>query len=164
MRPAVNHISRAAQYSLTAKSVCRGFLLRWLDRLIALRERCTLVPLLGNHEEMALTARSDLEAVEAWLGCGGQATLDSYGSGGGLEMIPLEHWRFLAARGKVPQVEVPQPGSGVNPEFLGQHLAGPAAGSQGVRLPVTAIQRQHQAGPPPLVQWVAERRARQEKQ
>src|SRR4051812_44387852 len=68
-----------------------------LDQLIALAGRCRVVPLLGNHEEMALTARSDPEAVEAWLGCGGQAPPDSYGSRGGLEMIPPEHWRFLGS-------------------------------------------------------------------
>src|SRR5438128_9812854 len=66
-----------------------------LDQLIALEKRCRLIPLLGNHKEMALAARSDPEAVETWLGCGGQATLDSYGSGGGLGMIPPGHWRFL---------------------------------------------------------------------
>jgi serine/threonine protein phosphatase 1 len=67
-----------------------------LDQLIALTERCRLIPLLGNHEEMLLAARSDRWALDLWLHCGGARTLASYGSGAGLEAIPESHWAFLS--------------------------------------------------------------------
>jgi serine/threonine protein phosphatase 1 len=73
-----------------------------LDMLMALANRCHLVPLLGNHEEMLLTALYDPEALEGWLRCGGAQTVLSYGwaPGGprrGLTgLIPEEHWQFLA--------------------------------------------------------------------
>jgi serine/threonine protein phosphatase 1 len=73
-----------------------------LDLLIPLAGRCTLVPLLGNHEEMLLAARSDREALRSWLSCGGAAALRSYGWAPGgprralADLIPARHWRFLA--------------------------------------------------------------------
>jgi serine/threonine protein phosphatase 1 len=66
-----------------------------LDQLIALTVRCRLVPLLGNHEELLLAARSDAWSLEFWLACGGRATLASYGQDVGLGAIPDEHWGFL---------------------------------------------------------------------
>src|SRR5205823_5835151 len=48
-----------------------------LDCLIALSERCRLVPLLGNHEQALLEARAGVDPTN-WLGMGGTATLDSY--------------------------------------------------------------------------------------
>jgi serine/threonine protein phosphatase 1 len=65
-----------------------------LDRLIALGRRCRLVPLLGNHEQMLLEARSGLHPT-TWLGMGGLATLASYGPGRDLSLIPEEHFEFL---------------------------------------------------------------------
>ena len=65
-----------------------------LDRLIDLGRRCRLVPLLGNHEQMLLEARSGLHPT-TWLGMGGLATLDSYGPGRDLALIPEEHFEFL---------------------------------------------------------------------
>jgi serine/threonine protein phosphatase 1 len=65
-----------------------------LEQVISLARRCRLVPLLGNHEEMLLAARSGPAALKSWLICGGLATLESYGPGG-LQVIPAEHWRFL---------------------------------------------------------------------
>ena len=66
-----------------------------LDRLIELESCCRLVPLLGNHEEMLLSARHSRKALEFWLNCGGVSTLDSYGFGTRLANIPERHWRFL---------------------------------------------------------------------
>ena len=65
-----------------------------LDRLLKLSEQCRLISLLGNHEEMLLEARSGLHPT-TWLGMGGVATLDSYGSGRNIALIPNEHFEFL---------------------------------------------------------------------
>jgi serine/threonine protein phosphatase 1 len=64
-----------------------------LDELIALVDRCELVPLLGNHDLMLLQSMTSREVFEFWLACGGTTTLDSYG--GSLENIPAEHLVFL---------------------------------------------------------------------
>ena len=66
-----------------------------LDQLIELSDRCHLVPLLGNHEEMLLHARDSRSELQFWLNCGGIATLDSYGDTGRLNLIPSAHIRFL---------------------------------------------------------------------
>lgn len=66
-----------------------------LDLLIDLENRCRLVPILGNHEEMLLGARQGRSDFKFFLSCGGITTLDSYGSTGRLEQIPREHWAFL---------------------------------------------------------------------
>jgi serine/threonine protein phosphatase 1 len=56
-----------------------------IERLIALKTRCQLVPLFGNHEQMLLEAREDALSdyqkyrLRAWLEFGGIATLDSFG-------------------------------------------------------------------------------------
>src|SRR5215218_9933805 len=65
-----------------------------LDRLIDLGRRCRLVPVLGNHDQMLLEARSGLHPT-TWLGMGGIATLDSYGEGREITLIPEEHFEFL---------------------------------------------------------------------
>ena len=67
-----------------------------LDRLIHLSKQCRLVPLLGNHEEMLLEARSGVHPT-TWIGMGGVATLDSYGPGRDIALIPVEHFAFLEA-------------------------------------------------------------------
>lgn len=66
-----------------------------LDFLIGLADRCILVPLLGNHDEMMLHARDGRGDFRFWLNCGGDAALDSYGSTTSLELIPAAHFRFL---------------------------------------------------------------------
>lgn len=66
-----------------------------LDQLIALSDRCRLVPLLGNHDEMMLRARHGKDDFRFWLNCGGITALDSYGSTGRLDLIPAVHFRFL---------------------------------------------------------------------
>ena len=65
-----------------------------IERLIDLEGRCRLVPILGNHEQKLLEARSGLHPT-TWLGMGGIATLDSYGPGRDLGLIPDEHFEFL---------------------------------------------------------------------
>lgn len=67
-----------------------------LDRLLALRGRCRLVCLRGNHDQMMLDARRDPRARAEWLQVGGAETLDSYG--GSLAAVPAAHWDFLKSR------------------------------------------------------------------
>ncbi len=91
-----------------------------LDRLIALEGHCTLVPILGNHDQMFLQilrdARASLAGVPSewlrvegvpmnlsnWLEMGGDATLASYGishvrpDATELAKVPDEHVAFLA--------------------------------------------------------------------
>src|ERR1700730_14881921 len=50
-----------------------------LQQLIELEERCTLVPIRGNHEEMLLAAREGRSDLGYWLKFGGRETLASYG-------------------------------------------------------------------------------------
>ena len=70
-----------------------------VEQLLALSERCQLIPLLGNHESLLLAVRhadEQEEAFDFWVrGCGGDATLDSYG--GRLDRIPPAHWNFFAS-------------------------------------------------------------------
>jgi serine/threonine protein phosphatase 1 len=77
-----------------------------LDRLIRLERECTLVPILGNHDEMLLgllvRARSvNRPLLHAWLKMGGDATLSSYGADpdsmapDDLMRIPSDHFEFL---------------------------------------------------------------------
>jgi serine/threonine protein phosphatase 1 len=74
-----------------------------LDQIIALRERCTVVPLLGNHEEMLLAALKDRTALRLWLSCGGLEAVASYSTrlrppahpDSLVSLIPEEHLFFL---------------------------------------------------------------------
>ena len=74
-----------------------------LEQVIALRERCLVVPLLGNHEEMLLAALEGNDNLRFWLKFGGMEALASYGYGGGLgirsgallDLIPAEHLQFV---------------------------------------------------------------------
>lgn len=66
-----------------------------IDQLLALRDRCRLIFIQGNHEQMMLEA---LEAgggkrTERWLMYGGTATLFSYG--GAINLVPPAHIDFL---------------------------------------------------------------------
>ncbi|WP_406697677.1 metallophosphoesterase family protein [Singulisphaera sp. Ch08] len=65
-----------------------------LARLIDLGHRCRLIPLLGNHDQKLLEARTGLHPT-TWLGMGGITTLDSYGPGRHIALIPDEHFAFL---------------------------------------------------------------------
>jgi serine/threonine protein phosphatase 1 len=66
-----------------------------LDMLIELSGRCRLVPILGNHEEQMLRALGDKAEFKWWMEFGGSVTLDSYGSSGQIELIPVEHFQFV---------------------------------------------------------------------
>jgi len=66
-----------------------------LHQLIALTNRCHLIPILGNHDEMMLHARDSDADFQHWMNIGGDATLDSYSSTGTLSHIPPEHFQFL---------------------------------------------------------------------
>ena len=66
-----------------------------LERLIALQDRCQLVPILGNHDEVMLEVRAGAEeALDEWLSFGGVSTLASYGCDHP-RGLPAEHIRFL---------------------------------------------------------------------
>jgi serine/threonine protein phosphatase 1 len=69
-----------------------------LKFLIALADRSSLIANLGNHDEMMLHARDGRGDFQFWMNCGGDATLDSYGSTGRLDLIPTAHFRFLDGR------------------------------------------------------------------
>ena len=66
-----------------------------IDLLIGLSDRCNLVPLLGNHEEMLLAALESGSELRSWLRFGGEETLNSYQYDGGQEMVPEGHVRFI---------------------------------------------------------------------
>jgi calcineurin-like phosphoesterase family protein len=66
-----------------------------IERLIELKDRCRLVPLLGNHEEMLFEAIAESYPLDYFLGVGGDATLDSYGRSRVLSHFPDAHLRFL---------------------------------------------------------------------
>jgi serine/threonine protein phosphatase 1 len=66
-----------------------------IEQLIALAQRCRLVPILGNHDEILLDIREGNDEVfHDWLSFGGTTTLYSYGCRHPRE-IPAEHIAFL---------------------------------------------------------------------
>lgn len=71
-----------------------------IDELLALRGKCNLVPLLGNHEEMMLNYLDRRPQPDDWLECGGDATLQSYRSADGAAALPSsEHIEFIRTWG-----------------------------------------------------------------
>ena len=74
-----------------------------LGQVIELGKRCTVVPLLGNHEEMLLAALEGQSELRYWLKFGGTEALASYGYRGGSEprsadlraLIPTAHLQFV---------------------------------------------------------------------
>ncbi len=66
-----------------------------INLLIELRERCQLVPLLGNHDRMMLAALEGELSLYAWTTAGGSVVLDSYDPLWRLSQIPIGHHRFL---------------------------------------------------------------------
>ena len=66
-----------------------------LDTLIGLSDRCRLVPLLGNHDEMLLKiCDGQAGLLGEWLLYGGDATVDSY-DGRVPQSVPREHLDFF---------------------------------------------------------------------
>lgn len=70
-----------------------------LMQLILLQERCHFVPILGNHEQMLLDTVDGKISLQDWLIHGGAETLDSYGGGAALAVVPEEHIDFLRTWG-----------------------------------------------------------------
>jgi serine/threonine protein phosphatase 1 len=70
-----------------------------VEQLLDLRRRCRMVPLLGNHEQMLLEAVDGQIPLQDWLQYGGAETLDSYGKGAPLDILPDEHVDFLRTWG-----------------------------------------------------------------
>ena len=66
-----------------------------LNQLIELADRCRLVPLKGNHEEMMLGAREGRSDFKFWMTFGGDFALESYGPDQSLRLVPRQHWAFL---------------------------------------------------------------------
>ena len=77
-----------------------------LEQLITLEGQCTVIPLLGNHDEMLLQLLQDSQAqrshaIASFSAMGGDATLASYGASSGkitavdLVRIPAGHLSFL---------------------------------------------------------------------
>ncbi len=67
-----------------------------IEQLIALSSRCRVVPLLGNHEEMLLSALESQSERRYWLNLGGWETLRSYTAhGSDLSAIPAEHVAYI---------------------------------------------------------------------
>lgn len=71
-----------------------------IQTLIELEERCRVVPILGNHDELMRDARRDRYALDRFRYDGGDETLMSYNEdawfgGNDLSYIPDAHWNFL---------------------------------------------------------------------
>ena len=69
-----------------------------IEWIIALRQSYKLITLRGNHEIMMMESRRNKRSMLAWLGFGGEQTLDSYGIGDDPEWVrrvPPSHWDFL---------------------------------------------------------------------
>ena len=64
-----------------------------IEQLIQLQSKCTVKPLLGNHEAMMIMALREPSEFDFWMSCGGRETLKSYG--GEVEKIPPSHIAFL---------------------------------------------------------------------
>jgi serine/threonine protein phosphatase 1 len=65
---------------------------KWLFKL---RERCKLVPLMGNHDLVMLQSWQNPANVDYWLSIGGADTLRSYGKNATIDSVPQEHMMFL---------------------------------------------------------------------
>lgn len=71
-----------------------------LERLIALDEETTLVPLIGNHEVLFLDSWQAGALDSPWMKVGGRETLESYADGKDLSWtyVPESHREFLMDR------------------------------------------------------------------
>jgi serine/threonine protein phosphatase 1 len=71
-----------------------------IDQLLMLRDKCRIVPLLGNHEEMMLNFIDNRPQPDDWLQCGGDATMSSYRDADGKPIpVPTEHVDFIRTWG-----------------------------------------------------------------
>jgi calcineurin-like phosphoesterase family protein len=69
-------------------------------QVIDLSNRCRLVFVRGNHEEMLFAALESRSELRYWLKFGGEETLKSYGYRGRGELIDADHVRFLKANAR----------------------------------------------------------------
>ncbi|MEX0612013.1 MAG: metallophosphoesterase family protein [Pirellulales bacterium] len=76
-----------------------------IEELLGLREKCRLVPILGNHEEMMLNYLDGRPQPDDWLECGGAATLESYGTQRDAPAVPAEHIAFIRTWGDCFETE-----------------------------------------------------------
>lgn len=80
-----------------------------VDCVMQLQTQCHVQCIMGNHEEMLLTAQYDKDVREAWLYHGGQETLQSFGlppTKIGLAQIPQVYIAFF--QNMLPFAETPQ--------------------------------------------------------
>jgi len=66
-----------------------------IEQLLALKDRCRLVPILGNHEEMMLNYLDGRPQPDDWLRFGGQATLASYTDAARRPNVPANHVDYV---------------------------------------------------------------------
>ena len=66
-----------------------------ISELISLQEKCCLIPILGNHEEMMVRFLEGRTQADDWLLCGGKETLDSYEGVEHPEAVSPEHIEFI---------------------------------------------------------------------
>lgn len=69
-----------------------------IDTIRALESRCSVIRILGNHEEMMFRARVYADERRSWLYFGGAEALESFGvppTAVGLASIPPDYWTWL---------------------------------------------------------------------
>ncbi len=66
-----------------------------IHRLQSLHQQCKYTPVMGNHEELFLTALHDEQALRTWMDLGGFAMLNSYRFGAKISEIPQEDVDFI---------------------------------------------------------------------
>jgi serine/threonine protein phosphatase 1 len=66
-----------------------------IDELLSLRQRCHLIPLLGNHEEMMLNFVDGKQQPDNWLEVGGASTVRSYSAKSDPDDISQEHVEYI---------------------------------------------------------------------
>jgi serine/threonine protein phosphatase 1 len=70
-----------------------------IDELLLLRDRCRLIPLLGNHEEMMLNFMDGKPQPDNWLEVGGVATVRSYSAKSDPDDITPIHVEYIRTWG-----------------------------------------------------------------
>jgi serine/threonine protein phosphatase 1 len=76
-----------------------------LRQLRELGERCRVICIEGNHEQMLLDVIDGNIALSEWLVHGGAETLDSYGEGAGLTAVDPDDVEFIRSWGDVFETE-----------------------------------------------------------
>jgi serine/threonine protein phosphatase 1 len=102
LRALIEHLQLRSDDTLIPLGDCidRGLESRQvIEQLLALREKCRLIPILGNHEEMMLSFLDGRPQPDDWIECGGAATLASYASAPGTRGVPPEHVDYIRSWG-----------------------------------------------------------------